>query len=346
MALSDFLTEGSAIPAGSAVKSMTSQTVLPDWYTNYAMQLLSNQQAVAARPYETAPMPRVAEFTPAQQQAFGMTGNAATAYQPALSAATAATEGALTAPGGLMTAQPYFAKAGQSTVANIGEYMNPYTEQVVNRIAEMGGRNLRETIMPEIEGRYIRAGQLGFGPSGAGTGTPSGMLTDTSRAVRDVQSDILGQQTAALQQGFTQAAGLSAADLARQASLGTTAAGLQTGDVAQRLEAAQQLGGLGSAAQQLGLAGAGALTGVGAQQQALNQQNLDVAYGDFLRQQGYPQEQINNMLATFRGVEPGVPKAALEEGITPTGVLPPSTAETIGGALSGVGSILAGIAKI
>ena len=41
MAFTDFLTEGAAIPAWSAVKSITSQTVLPDWYTNYAMDVLS-----------------------------------------------------------------------------------------------------------------------------------------------------------------------------------------------------------------------------------------------------------------------------------------------------------------
>jgi len=59
MALSDFLADGSQLPAGVGVKSMTSQTVLPEWYTNYAMQLLSNQQAVAARPYATYQAPRV-----------------------------------------------------------------------------------------------------------------------------------------------------------------------------------------------------------------------------------------------------------------------------------------------
>lgn len=347
MALTDFLSEGSPIPAGSAVKSLTTQTVLPEWYTNYAMQLLANQQAASARPYETAPMPRIADFTPEQRQAFGMTGQAATAYQPALTTATQATQGALTAPGGLATAQPYLDKAGQSTVANIGEYMNPYTEQVVNRIADLGGRNLRETIMPEIEGRYIRAGQLGYGPSGGAAGTPSGMLTDTARAVRDVQSDILGKQSEALRAGYGEAAALSAADLARQAGLGATAAGLQGGDINRQLEAAQQLGGLGSAAQSLGLKGAEAVGGVGTQQQALNQKNLDLAYADFLRQQGYPQEQIDKALGTFGALAGAVPKATTEQGIVPMGVpeTPPSTAETIGGALTGLGSILATLKK-
>jgi hypothetical protein len=68
MAVSSFLAEGAAIPQGSALTDMTKQQVLPEWYTNYAMDILSGQQAIANRPYATAPMPRVAGFTPTQQQ--------------------------------------------------------------------------------------------------------------------------------------------------------------------------------------------------------------------------------------------------------------------------------------
>jgi hypothetical protein len=39
-------------------------------------------------------------------------------------------------PGGLTTAQPFLGAAGQSSVSNIGQYMNPYNEQVTNRIAD------------------------------------------------------------------------------------------------------------------------------------------------------------------------------------------------------------------
>ena len=248
MAVSSFLAEGAAIPQGSALTDMTKQQVLPEWYSNYAMDILSGQQAIANRPYETAPMPRVAGFTPTQQQAFGMTGTAATAYQPMLNAATAATQGAMGVPGSLATSQPYFnqainmngvtaatpglqqgaqftaqsadalginaaqpylQQAGQSSVANIGQYMNPYNDAVTNRIGELGTRNLTENLLPAIEGRYIQAGQLGYGGRGGLGGTPSGMMTDTARTLRDVNADILAQQTAALQSGYTQAAGLA-----------------------------------------------------------------------------------------------------------------------------------------
>ena len=398
---STFMNEGVAIPQGSALTDMTKQTVMPEWYTNYAMDILAGQQAIAGRPYQTAPMPRVAGFTPLQEKSFGMTETAAGAYQPMLNAATAATQGAMGAPGSLATSQPYFnqalgmsgvtaatpglqqgaqlaaqstdalginmaqpylQQAAQSSVANIGQYMNPYNEAVTNRIGELGARNLSENIMPQIEGRYIQAGQLGFGGRG-GAGTPSGMMTDTSRAIRDVSADILAQQTAALQSGYNQAAGLAGTDLARQSQLAQTAGGLgmqqqgalaQAGqqmanigqtygtltgaqqraitdigtsagtfagqDISRTLQGAQQLAGLGEDAQRLGLTGAGALGNVGALQQQQGQRNLDVAYGDFLRQQGYEQDQIDNMLKTFQGVAAGVPQASQEYGLSPSGV--------------------------
>jgi len=503
--ISSFLADGQ-IPAQMAYKSLTSQTVLPDWYTNYAMQLLSNQQAQMATPYTAYQGPRVAEFSPLQQQAFGAVPAAATAYQPALGTATTATQNIMgqnalgaaqpyfsqaagmsglgaaqpylqqgqqlaqqstqalgmqaaeptlstaeklnsvaaaapsyqqalgtmaqgTAAGGLSAAQPLLSQAGQLTT-DVSQYMNPYISQVVDRAGEMGARALREKLLPEIEGRYVRAGQLGFGPRGGGVSTPSGMMTDTARALRDVDENVRAQQAQLLSQGYTQAQATAQADLARQAQLAATTgqlgtaqqqalleaaqqqagmgtqlgqltqaqqqalanigaqrgqlgtaqqqalaqAGQQLGalgqiggnlttaqqsaladigsqigalggaDISRQLAAAGQLAGLGGQAQSLGLTGAGALQQMGSLQQGQAQKNLDVAYGDFLRQQGYNQEQINNALATFQGVVGGVPKAVTEEGIVPTGntaTYQPSTAETIGGALSGAAGILA-----
>lgn len=342
MALTDFLTNGQ-IPAGSAATSTTSQTILPDWYTNYAMQVLANQQAASAMPLSTFQGPRVAEFSPAQQQAFAQTGQAATAYQPALTQATQATQGAMAAPGALTTATPYLDKAGQTAPAVVNQYMNPYTDAVVNRIADLGVRNLNENIMPGIEGRYIAAGQLGYGGREPGSATPSGMMTDTARAVRDTSADILAQQTGALQQGYGQAISAAQGDLSRFAGLGSTAGGLATSQINQQLAGAGQLAGLGAQAQNLGLAGAGALSQVGQQQQGQAQKNLDTAYADFLRQQGYPQEQINSMVQTLGGLKGAVPSATTTEGIVPLGYQPdygPSTAETIGGTLLGIGGIL------
>jgi hypothetical protein len=226
-------------------------------------------------------------------------------------------------------------------VSNINQYMNPYNEAVTNRIAELGTRNLTENIMPQIEGRYIQAGQLGYGARD-GAGTPSGMMTDTSRAVRDVSADILAQQAKALQSGYSEAAGLAGTDLSRFGTLANTIGGLAQTQQAQQLAASGALSNLGARAQELGLTGAGAIGNVGALQQQQGQKNLDVAYADFLRQQGYEQEQINNMLKTFQGVASGVPSASQEYGISPSGVKQEysSTGKDIASALTAAAGIV------
>jgi len=294
--ISSFLTEGAQIPSGSALKATQTETILPPWYTNYAMDLLSNQQALLNKPYQTYQGPRVAEFSPAQQQGFAMTGQAAGAYQPALTAATGATQNLMgqtalgaaqpyfgqaagmngvtaATPGlqqgagfaaqgteaiGQQAAQPYLTQAGQTSVANIGQYMNPYTEQVVNRIGELGARNLSESLMPAITSKYISAGQLGFGPRG-GAAAPSGMMTDTARALRDVQEATLAEQSKALQAGYGAAVGLSQADLERQAQLAQTAGTLGT----------QQQGALARAGETMANIGQTYGTLTGAQQRTL-----------------------------------------------------------------------------
>jgi hypothetical protein len=370
-------------PSGS-----TTQTVLPEWYTNYAQDILSRQAAVAATPYPTYQGPRVADFTADQQAGFDMTRTAATAGTEATNTALGATQGNLgrsslgaaqpfltqagglsginaatpnlqtganllqqsTQGGGLQAAQPFLTNASNTAVSNINAYMNPYQQQVVDRIGDMGARTLREKLLPEISDRFIGAG--GFG------GTRQAEIT--GRALRDTMEGISAEQSAALQAGYGQAAQLSQADLARQAQLASTAGGLGTeqqralqsagtgianigtslgnltaeqqralaslgettgrlygADTSQTNETARQIGALGQQQQQMGLAGAGALQAVGAQQQALGQRNLDTAYADFLRQQGQPQEQINNMVGALQGVKSAVPTATLQEGYAP-----------------------------
>lgn len=412
MAFADFLTEGAKIPEGSALTAMNKQTVLPEWYTNYAMNVLSGQQALSSVPYTAYQGPRVAGFTPDQNTAFDMTKAAAGSFAPGMNAAMDATKGALGS-SSMGAAQPYFDRAttmdavgaaqpyyqgalgsiGQSTktsalgqampyinmsaqsATNVSPYMNPYIDLVVNRIGDLGARTLREQLLPEIEGRYIGAGQWGG----------SGQMTDTARALRDVNESVLAQQGQLLNTGYNTAQGALQADLQRYGQLGSTVGqlgstdqsnwlrageaqaniGSQMGqltaqqqqllanlgqmsgnltstDTSNTLAAAGQLGNLAALQQKYALEGANAVGNIGQQQQTLNQQNLDIAYGDFLRQQGYPQEQINAMLNTFKNVGQGVPQASQEVGLQPVGSnaeYKPSTAATVIGSLGSLAAI-------
>jgi len=306
-------------PTGTIPTSSTETTVLPSWYTNYAMQMLANQQGLTNRPYTPYQGPRVAGFTPTQQQGFAQTGQAATAYQPALGAATQATQTAMGAPGGLELAQPYINLAGRDLSEMTSQYMNPYTEQVVNRIGDLGARTLREKLMPAIGDQAIQAGQFGGSRQAEAIG----------RALRDVSEGITAQQAQALESGYGQAQTTALGELERQAGLGKTVAGLGTGDAARQAEIANQLASMGGLAQQYGLTGANALQGVGQQQQQLGQANLDTAYADFLRQQGYPQEQITAALATLKGVSGAVPTATTKVGTEQVKEYQPSTLSSI-----------------
>ena len=239
-----FMSEGQEIPAGSALTDVTKQTILPEWYSNYAMDILANQRALAAKPFQEyvdtsgRPIPRFADFAPDQQAGFQATRQNAFAYQPTLNTATTKTQdifgrstaGAAqpglaeakqftlqgTQPTGLGMAQPYLQQAGQTSVSGINQYMNPYEQAVVGRIGALGARTLQEQLLPAISDKMIGAGQFG--------GTRQAELI--GRAVRDTMEGISAQQAQALQQGYTQAAGLAQSDLERQAQLAQTAGGL------------------------------------------------------------------------------------------------------------------------
>lgn len=335
MAFSDFLSDGAPIPAGTAPINKTSTTTLPDWYTNYAMDLLSKQSLASASPYPTYTAPRVAGLTPDQQAAMSQTRSASTLAQPAIGTAMDQTK-SLWGQSGLTAAQPYLSAASGSSVDNISKYMNPYTSSVVDRIAELGGRNFREQFLPALTDRFIGAGQ------GVG-GTRQAELI--GRGIRDLGESTLAEQAKALQGGYNTALDAASGDLNRQGQLASTAGQLGTSAVTSGLSVADQLAKLGVTGQETALAGAGALNTIGGQQQQLNQQNLTLAYQDFLKQQGWPQEMIDKALATMTGVggSGAVPKSVSETGIQPTTYAPqyePSTLANISGALTGTAGAL------
>ena len=245
----------------------------------------------------------------------------------------------------------------------IQNYMDPYREQVVNRIGELGQRQLTENILPTLQAQGISSGQFG------GTRSAEAM----GRAMRDIQESTLAAQTQALSQGYGQAAQLAGADAARQlaaaqqaGALGTTAAGLESTDVARQLAAAQQLGQVGqqygaltqqdlarqlqAGAQYGALAGEeqqaalqriGALEAAGAAKQQDVQRNLDLAYQDFLQQQEYDRQNIAFLNAAVRGLE--IPTQITKEGTGPASVYQPSPLSQLAagfGAYSGLKKVL------
>lgn len=310
-------------PVAAVPTSSTTEKALPDWYTNYAQDILANQAAIAAQPYTGYSAPRVADFTPTQQAGFDQTEQAATAYQPGLAAATAAA-GSVDPNAGLTAATPYAQQAGQTSASQVQGYLNPYTDQVVNQIGIDGNRTLQEQILPAIRDKFISGGSYG--------GTRNAEIFGD--AVRDATSAISANQTAALESGYNTSLSAAGTDLNRDASLAGTVGSLGATGATTSIDQAGALASLAAQQQTLGLNGATAVQGVGQQQQNLDQTNLNTAYGDFQAQQAYPQQQNTALIGALQGVQPAVPSATLTSGQTVPSSFQPSDLATILSALS------------
>lgn len=178
----------------------------------------------------------------AGQGYFGQAGamNIPAAAQPLLGKAEATTAQSL-AERALSAADPYLRAAGQTTASQVGQYMSPYQQGVLDVIAKQGARNLSENLLPQVSDAFIRAGQFGS----------SRMGEFGSRALRDTQEAILNQQAQAAQQGYGQSLQAAQADLARQAQLAGTVGSISGADLSRILQGAAQYGNLGQTQGQL-----------------------------------------------------------------------------------------------
>ena len=288
------------------------QTVVPQWYTNYAKDILANQQAISSRPFTPYDSTqRVAGFNPTQQQGFQATQQNAFSYQPTLTQAQTALQGTMgrstlgaaapamaaaadtsalapaygalgtaanltgasVAPTGLAMAQPYLERAGASSVDNVSQFMNPYIENVVNRYGELGARTLQEQLMPAITTKYIQAGQLG-GPTRPDTGATGAPSGMMTDAARALR-DV--QEGVAKQQQQALAEGYNTALGASQAELSRLGALAGTAGGL----GFQQQGALAQAGQQIGALG-GQYASIGQNQQQIMAQlagQIASAYG-------------------------------------------------------------------
>jgi hypothetical protein len=163
--------------------------------------------------------------------------------------------------------QQYTNAASQTVPQAVGQYMSPYTDSVVNRIAQLGQRNLTENLLPQVNSTFTGAGQFGSTRN-------AGFMNN---ALRDANESILDQQSQALQTGFQNAQNMALADLQRQAILG--------GQV-----------------QQYAANDAGALSTAGGQQQALTQQNLTAANNDWQNQNNWQRGNLDWLSQIIRGL--------------------------------------------
>jgi hypothetical protein len=137
--------------------------------------------------------------------------------------------------------------AGTPTSSLMSQYENPYQAGVVNEINRLGQQQFQETLAPGAVSGAVGSGQFG---------SRRGMEVYGDVA-RDVNKNILGLQTSALQSGYDKA--LAAAQ--QQQKLG--------------LDTATTLGNISGQQYTQGVGGINVLSGLGAQQQATEQARLN-----------------------------------------------------------------------
>jgi len=272
-----------------ALNTTQSEVILPEWYTQYAKDILSKATAATAQPYTAYGAPRIAGFQPEQEQAFTGFKSSMGAYQPYLEAAAS----------GLQRGTGTFAAPGVA-----GQYMNPYTQNVVAGIGAAAGRNLSENILPQLNRTFVGGGTFGGKRS----------FDFTQRAIRDTQAAALSEQNKAMNTAFENA---QAQYNAEQNRLVTSAPYMAS--IAEQMQKQRNLD----------LAG---LEQIGGQRQQLAQKSADLAYQDFLAQREYPYEQVQRLQAIG-----GSPTAQGSGTTTTTAPKPSATGQILGGLTSAVG---------
>lgn len=341
----------------SGSDEQTVRTELPQWVNDAGQQNYNLATQLAGRPYTPYPNERIAGFTPDTLAGFDMVrnagGNLGLGHGVATDAANYMRDfntGGLGEYGydvyknlGNFTADQV--SAGQLKDTDLSAYMNPYERTVIDQtLADLDRSNAmalnRVTSSAAAQGAY-------------GGSAMALAQAETNRAAQDAAA----REAANLRYtGYTNAQDRATADINRtlQADLANQAAGISEAGVrlnaasgmtnarnsynnaafqkaAGMVNAAGQMQSSGLARQERDLKQAEAMMRIGGVQQALDQQNMDLAYGDFQRQQGWPVEQLQ-LLSSALG---GTPYGQSQTSTVPTA----SPLQTGLGTLAGVGGV-------
>jgi len=215
------LTQGSPLPDVNTKQTQT--TTAPSWYTDYLSDLSKNVSTQTTGPGAA----QYVGAQPLQNQAFTAAGALPGTRQPTLQSGIDMTN-----------------QVGTTDVAKrAGEFMNPYTTQVVDALGQLGQRNIQQFLAPQATSAAVGSGQFGSKRGAEALGS----------AINTGLQNLNATQAQALQTGYTQS--LQAAQADQQ----------------NRLAAGSQMGALAQQGQGMDLADINALATMGGQQQTIKQ---------------------------------------------------------------------------
>lgn len=289
---------------GGGTTTTVNKTELPAWLEGITKDNLERAKAVADRPYEVYPGQTVANFSPTQRAAYNYAANTVGAADPQFAAA----ENAAYAVSGY--------KPQSFPEKDISAYMNPYTQEVINRTTDRMARD-RAVGANTISDNAAKARAFG-GNRHAITEAVYG--AETNRNIGDTAATLNDR-------AFNTAASLAQADMNRD---------LQ--GAALNLQGAQSLAQIAQTAQNNRRTDAQTLENVGRAYTAQDQARLSDAYKRWAAERNYPIEQLNLLLAAT---------SATPYGTTQTSTAPDNTTSSpfLSG-LGAVGSAASGLAKL
>jgi hypothetical protein len=293
------------------------QTNIPKEFMPYFERLMGRVEEQSLQPYEEFGGPRLAasedfaDIGASRDMTRGIAGTGITGLPLAQAAAA----------GNILEARRLgeygpgqftefdFGPARQFTGEEVGQYMSPYMENVLD-VQKASAIEDFDRLRGARNTRAVQAGAFGGSRQGV-----QEALAEEALMKQMGQIDATGRQAA-----FEQAAQMFGTDRAAQMAQQQAQAGelqrVQTGTEASRqFGAGQGLAALGAAGTEAGrlvalgeqerasqIQNAQLLEAIGRAQQGEAQTGLDIGYQDFLRQQGYPQEQLGFYSDVLRGL--------------------------------------------
>ena len=283
--------------------SQTTEVKLPEWVNQASQSNYALAKDVANRPYEANPYggaAGVAGWTDAQNQAMAMLPQVGQ-YQGQYGQASDALSGLLGYNPNQIRAGAV--NAGQLAGTDLSPYLNPYTENVINRTTDTMERSGKQA-QNQIRSDAAKGSSFGGSRQAIQQGVQQ---AETTRAIGDYAGK-------AREAAFTSAQANATADIQRafegdKVNLANWT-DVQKQNVANDLaakglqrQAANDLVTAATAGQDSAIKTLGQYMSVGSAQQAQQQKVLDAQSGQWQQQRDYPLEQLNILLSSL-GMSP------------------------------------------
>jgi len=303
-------------------KSTLAGTDIPEWVSSAGRQLYDQAAEIASQDFPGYEGARIATYgddnnklTALEQQGIDLLAQGTEPFQGYLDDASAMAD---TLGQGYDQASRADLIGDSFSMDSAQPYMDMYQRSIDPAIAE-----IRKQTQQNLMGDSAAAARAGaFGGSRQGL-REAETMTEGSRLAGDarVQAGVRGMEFASGRFDQERAARFEA-EQARRSGYETQEAG--------RLRATETLQGFAPLAQGLNEQAASGMISSGQAQRQLDQQALDMAYGDYVEQRNYPQQQLNFALGALQGVPYNTRTIGLEEG-TQYSQSPSIYGQTLGG---------------